>query len=133
MVDTPTEQPRSGEGARRAGETLRPEHRLHRPSEYRACYRGRRSKGRVLMVASTANTLGWPRLGLTASRKVGRAHVRNRLKRWVRESFRRGVGRRGLGGRDVVVHFFPQAKNATFHQIEQELWTKLLESPRRRR
>ena len=42
------------------------------------------------------------RLGVTASRKVGNAVVRNRVKRWIREWFRRG-GSAQLAGLDVVV------------------------------
>jgi ribonuclease P protein component len=34
------------------------------------------------------NTIGYPRLGITASKKSGTAAVRNRIKRCVREYFR---------------------------------------------
>ena len=36
-----------------------------------------------------ADALPPTRLGVTVTRKVGRAVVRNRIKRWVREAFRR--------------------------------------------
>ena len=45
---------------------------------------------------------GRARLGITASRKVGNAVTRNRVKRRIREWFRRG-GRDLLAGLDVVV------------------------------
>ena len=43
----------------------------------------------VLLVYVARNDLGYPRLGLSVSKKVvGKAHVRNRWKRIIREAFR---------------------------------------------
>ena len=42
----------------------------------------------VLLVYAARNDLGYPRLGLSVSKKVGKAHTRNRWKRIIREAFR---------------------------------------------
>ena len=43
----------------------------------------------ILLVYVARNDLGYPRLGLSVSKKVvGKAHVRNRWKRIIREAFR---------------------------------------------
>ena len=62
------------------------------------------------------------RLGITASRKVGNAVVRNRVKRRIREWFRR-TGRSELAGWDVIVIARASAAGlggpATFHELSQ--------------
>ncbi len=104
------------------GESLPRQHRLRRRRDYLSCYRhGRRRHGSLLILYVHPNREGHPRLGITASRKVGRAVVRHRLKRRAREIYRRWQGRSSLPAVDLVVHFKPPAGSAGFGSIESEL------------
>ena len=63
------------------GERLTPAERLRRRTDYLRCYRtGRRRHGPLAILYFAPNQLGHPRLGITASRKVGKAVERQRLK-----------------------------------------------------
>jgi ribonuclease P protein component len=110
-----------------AGERLCRTDVLRLPAEYLRCYRsGRRKSGTLLHVYCHPNDMQHPRLGITASRKVGSSVVRHRLKRRVRESFRREPLRRTLPALDLVIHLQPSAGRATFRALRAELSRLLL-------
>ena len=62
---------------------------------------------------------GWPRLGITVTRKVGNAVARNRIKRLVREVFRRR--RSALPLVDVIWVAKRNAATVSYHEVEQQM------------
>ena len=106
----------------RARERLERSETLRSTKDYRRCYAsGRRKGGSFLLLYVLANETGAPRLGLTASGKVGDAVTRHRLKRWARETYRRWGRRTELPALDLIVHFKPEAAKAEFDPFRTEL------------
>jgi ribonuclease P protein component len=60
------------------------------------------------------------RVGLTVSRKVGCAVVRNRVKRWLREAVRE-VGVAPGGSWDIVFVARPQAAEAGYSRVREDV------------
>ncbi len=115
-------QPSSGRRPGGGGEGLAASERLLRRADYLRCYRtGRRRQGALVALYLVPNQLGHPRIGITTTRKVGNAVVRHRLKRWIKETYRRWPGRGTLAPLDVVAHLKPEAKSAGFDDVERDL------------
>ena len=96
--------------------------RLTREAQFRTVLaRGFRHTTAHLIIHVLANGLAHHRIGLTLPRKVGTAVVRNRLRRRLRESFRRGW--RFLLGEhpaDLVVRVQPGSGIATQAELARE-------------
>jgi ribonuclease P protein component len=101
---------------------FRPDVRLRSRREYLLVQdRGRRVSARYLTMLALPNSLDHHRLGIVASRRLGGAVVRNRVKRRLRELFRQldpdrsaGAARPGL---DLVVIARREAAEAPFPQL----------------
>ncbi len=105
--------------------------RLLKASEFEAVYaRRRRVTDSCFAVNFMPNELGRARLGLAIGAKaVGNAVARNRVKRTVRESFRKAAA--GLAGIDLVVGARNGAKtahNARLRESLDELWKQVQKS-----
>jgi ribonuclease P protein component len=82
--------------------------------------RGRRihSSGELIVVALASGTPR-PRIGITVSSRIGNAVERNRVKRWIRESWRSVCA--GLPAVDVVVIARPAALGAGLAGVRRAL------------
>lgn len=96
---------------------LRRQERLRRRKDFDAVFRRGRSWNNELLVLRTlANDLDHNRYGYITSRRVGRAVVRNRLRRRIGEAVRVQPVKRGW---DVVFSAKLAAATADFHEINR--------------
>lgn len=101
---------------------MKREHRLRTPAEFR---RVREESRRVwphplLVLYLAPNDLDHPRIGITVSSRVGKAVVRNRVRRRLREALRARMDLLGAGqgaGKDVLVIARPNAATATWADL----------------
>jgi len=114
--DSPVDDPRP--------EALPKERRLAKRREYLRVYEaGRKLFSRYCVIFFAANDLPHSRIGVTATKKVGKANVRNRLKRWTRETYRCQRAPLDLDTKslDIVVNVKPNAAAAAFRDYRHDL------------
>jgi ribonuclease P protein component len=113
----------------RAGYAFPKKYRLLRRAEFRRVYEeGQRRSASLCTVFFRSNGLGHSRLGITVPARVGRAVVRNRIKRRLREIFR--LNRPSLpAGWDIVVNPRAQAAEAEFTRFEREFLRLIPKEP----
>jgi ribonuclease P protein component len=97
---------------------LRQRERLTAPADFSRCYRhGTRLRTRYFTVYAYCREADVVRLGLAVGKAVGTAVVRNRVKRRLRELFRR---HKALvpGGYDLFVRALPASASAPYAVLE---------------
>jgi len=108
--------------ATRGGQSFGREDRIRKRPDYQRCYReGRRHFAPLVTVHVHSSPTGSPRLGITATRKVGGSVVRQRLRRRTREIYRRWSGRADLPAVDIVVHLRPSAAQSSFDELRGQI------------
>lgn len=71
-------------------ETLSPRERISKKKDFLSIYKdGKRHRGKVFNLIYLSNNLGYSRLAIVVSRKVGNSVERNKIKRNMRELFRK--------------------------------------------
>jgi ribonuclease P protein component len=105
-------------------QALPKQRRLTKRREFLRVYdMGRKLFSRYCVLFFAANELRYSRIGITATKKIGKANVRNRLKRWTREIYRRERVSLALDGNplDVVVNVKPNAAAVNFRDYRDDL------------
>jgi ribonuclease P protein component len=98
---------------------MRREQRLRKSSDFANAYReGRSFSSRLLVIRPRANGLPHNRYGFVTSRAVGKAVVRNRVRRRLREAVRLLPLNEGW---DIVVIARRMAVEATYQELRESL------------
>ncbi|MBM3284461.1 MAG: ribonuclease P protein component [Candidatus Aminicenantes bacterium] len=95
-------------------ESLSPRERIRKKKDFLFLYRkGNRYKGKYFNLIYLPNNLNFSRVGVVASRKIGNAVTRNKVKRWMRELFRRNKSLLGFPV-DMLIVARPEIKEAAW-------------------
>ena len=95
--------------------------KIRKRTEYTSIYQhGKRTYARHFTVVAKKNELGYGRLGITVSKKVGNAVRRNRIKRLIREFFRLNKTQL-VASQDIVVIGKKGMPRLSYQDVYKEL------------
>lgn len=80
--------------------------------------RGKRWVNECVVLMALPNDLGLNRFGFIASKRLGKAVVRNRVKRWLRESLRVAPV---ITGWDIILIARKEAATADYQRVEESV------------
>ena len=93
---------------------------LKKPSEFSKVYkRGKSYADKNIVIYYMPNQLGVTRIGFSISKKVGNAVVRNRVRRFMKESLR--VNFSNFGSYDFVFVARVRSSQVDYHEITRSL------------
>jgi ribonuclease P protein component len=103
-------------------ETFSRDDRIRKRREFEECYAsGVRVSGRHLQVFLLSGPCaGKPRLGVSVPRRVGNAVARNRVRRRLREIFRRSRSRIPAADLRLVVNVRASAASVSFQELSED-------------
>ncbi|PMC51666.1 ribonuclease P protein component [Gemella sanguinis] len=92
---------------------MKKEYRVKKSQDFDNIIRKKQSfANRQFVIYYQENKLDHMRLGISVSKKLGKAHERNKLKRYVRESFK--TRKDCLKNYDIIIIVRPAAKGLSF-------------------
>jgi len=101
-------------------EGLRPEERIRKKNDFSSLYKkGYRYRGRYFNLVYLSSSLSYSRMAVVVSRKVGNAVERNKVKRRLRDLYRRNKGllREAL---DLLIIAKPEIRDLPWQALKAE-------------
>ncbi len=106
---------------------LKKNYRLRKRLDFRRAYqRGKTTKNRNFVIYYAPNKLGEHRIGFSVSKKIGKAVVRNRVKRKFREACREELGS-FVKGYDYILIVRQPAIHESVSHLRRQIHGKLKE------
>ncbi|MFR2518172.1 ribonuclease P protein component [Peptostreptococcus stomatis] len=95
---------------------------IKKDSDFRKVYqRGKSLADRNLVIYTMKNKSDKSRIGISISKKVGKAHERNRIRRCIKEAYRLNIDDKVLGGYDLVFIARINAAYKDYKELERSL------------
>ena len=95
---------------------------IKKDSDFRKVYqRGKSLADRNLVIYTMKNKSDKSRIGISISKKVGKAHERNRIRRCIKEAYRLNIDDKVLGGYDLVFISRINAADKDYRELEKSL------------
>ena len=95
---------------------------IKKDSDFRRIYQKSKSfADRNLVIYYMNNNVGKSRIGISISKKVGKANVRNRIRRYIKESYRLNIDSKIKRGYDIVFIARVNSSNSDYKAIEKSI------------